>query len=168
MTPDLAKDVYRSSAPRPHAHCFLTTALRRPPRPPRGSYAGSRPGTPRALPAGRWLGGEVRTAPGSAIFPGSKIPREAPSPRAPDPKPPKRSIRMRRPHRRTARPAAPHQTRARPHAHAFSHRARRSHTGPQRRTGPSRTRMRITFHGTRARARVCTCNVRTGSRTAHE
>lgn len=79
-------------------------------RPPGGRKASSTRRTSGALPGSRWLGGEVRTALGSAIFPGNWWPRAVPSVPGSAPQPPARSIGMRWLHRRTAWTAAPRRT----------------------------------------------------------
>lgn len=112
--------------------------------------------TPGALPESRWLGGEVRTALGSAIFPGNWWPRAVPSVPGSAPQPPARSIGMRWLHRRTAwtaapRRTAPDRTRARPHASASSHRVH------------SQCPQRFSLQPARMRS---TCHVRTSSQSA--
>lgn len=120
-------------------------------KPPRAQH------TTGALPEGRWLGGEVRTAPDSAIFPGSGGPRAAPSVPLPAPQPPPRSTGTRGLHRRTAGAAAPHRTRAHPHAHASSSHSVRT----------QRARAKCAPVLTPRTRTACTCEGHTGPHRAH-
>lgn len=130
------------------------------------------------------MGGEVRTAPGSAIFPGSGGARVAPSVPAAAPQSTPCSIGMPGPHRRTAPAAAPYRTCARPYAHASPPRRARAmcapvlkprtstactrevHTGPQA-AGAYLVHLAVCTPAlTQHEYTACTCNVSTSSHSA--
>lgn len=128
-------------APTPSPPGPLPSASRRGSARPQGSEAHA-PAEPGALPENRWLGGEVRTPFGSAIFPWSGEPRGVPCVPAPVPPPPPSpcSIWMRCSHGPTAHCLRPCVARS----------------------WPCSARV-LTRHAHSA----CTCDVRTGSHAAN-
>lgn len=156
------------------APCPASHPRRGPPRPPQGPEAPTRPPQPESpLPEGRWLGGEVLTAPGSAIFPGSGGARVAPSVPAVAAQPTPCSIGMPGLHRRTAPAAALWNPRASPQRRARamcapvlklrmrSASTREVHTGPHA-AGAYLMHLAIcTPTLTHHAYTVCTCNVHT-------